>query len=441
MVFIEGFNFSVIVELLFGTEGDGFVNLHSLILIIGMMIIVHISNEAGVFQFIAGKLIKLSGANPIKLMVIFCSVTVLISAILNNILAVIILIPLTITVSRILNINPSPYILTQAVLVNVGGTVFSISSIPNILITTFAGIEFLEFFINVGLVSLVIFILTTMFFVLIYHKELAISEESAKILDEFNVWNVVQNKKLLYKSSIVLIVLFTLFLFIPSSLLTPDIIALSLALILIIISRLDEKEIISNIDFELIFYLLGIFIIAGGLELTGVTEAIGFGLLSIGNVSFYVQMLLVLWFSAYLSSAIDNIPITKVLIPSIGKMAESLPVSERNSLFYSLAFGANWGDNLTPLGDNILVVNLAQKNNRLISFKQFFKLGFITSNYQLAILSIYFTFLDNIFNGIILLTISLGSILIITLLTKKGPIKIRNKLIKVIDKIRIFIIR
>ncbi|MBY9004036.1 MAG: hypothetical protein KGD73_08700 [Candidatus Lokiarchaeota archaeon] len=441
MVFIEGFNFSVIVQLLFGSEEDGFVNLHSLILIIGMMIIVQISNEAGVFQFIASKLIKFSGGNPIKLMIILCSVTVLISAILNNILAVIILIPLTITISRILNINPSPYILTQAVLVNVGGTVFSISSIPNILITTTAGIEFLEFFLNVGLVSLFIFILTTLFFILIYRKELVIAEGGEKILEEFNVWNVVQNKNLLYKCSIVLIILFTLFVIVPSSLLTPDIIALSLALILVIISKLDEKEIISSIDFELIFYLIGIFIIAGGLELTGVTEAIGVGLLSIGDVSLYIQMLIVLWFSAYLSSAIDNIPITKVLIPSIVQIGQSLPVSERNKVFYSLAFGANWGDNLTPLGDNILVINLAEKNKRPISFKQFFKLGFITTNYQLIILSIYFTFLDNFVNGMFISIVCFALILIITLLSKKGPKKIRIKLNKILEKARNFIIR
>ena len=140
LIFIERLDFSIIVELLFGSPGlepgEGYVNLHSLILIIGMMMIVQISHEVGTFQFIAGKLIKLSKGKPIRLMIIFCCVTVLISALLNNILTVIIIIPLTITVSRILNINPSPYILTQAVLVNIGGTIFSISSIPNILITT-----------------------------------------------------------------------------------------------------------------------------------------------------------------------------------------------------------------------------------------------------------------------------------------------------------------
>ncbi|MFW9948271.1 MAG: SLC13 family permease [Candidatus Odinarchaeota archaeon] len=146
LIFIEKLDFKIIFELLFSSEGEGFVNLHSLILIIGMMFIVQISNEAGLFQFLALNLIKISKGKPVYLLSIFCLITILISAILNNILTVIILIPLTVTVSRILNINPSPYILTQAILVNVGGTLFTISSIPNILISSYAQISFIDFF-------------------------------------------------------------------------------------------------------------------------------------------------------------------------------------------------------------------------------------------------------------------------------------------------------
>ncbi|MFX1371752.1 MAG: SLC13 family permease [Promethearchaeota archaeon] len=441
LIFLEGLDFSVIVDLLFSSEEDGFVNLHSLILIIGMMMIVQISHEVGTFQFIAGKLIKLSRGKPIRLMIIFCCVTVLISAILNNILTVIIIIPLTITVSRILNINPSPYILTQAILVNIGGTVFSISSIPNILITTYAGIEFVEFFINIGLISFVVFIFTLLFFILIYKQELKIPEEGKKALEEFDVWNVVQNKRLLYQSLFSLIVLLTLLTIIPSSILPPDIIALTIALILIIITRLEPKEIISKIDFELIFYLLGIFIIVGGLEITGATEFLGIFILNIGGNNLFFQLLLILWFSAYLSSCIDNIPITKVLIPVVDTMTESASLFNRKQIFYNLALGANWGDNLTPLGDNILVMNIAEQNKRPITFKSFFKLGFITTNYQLTIISLYYCLIFYLPIGIIILGI-VGLILImIYFLNKFGSKKIRSYILNFGNKLREIIIK
>lgn len=441
LIYLEGLDFSIIVNLLFSSKEDGFVNLHSLILIIGMMMIVQISHEAGTFQFIAGKLIKLSKGKPIRLMIIFCCVTVFISAILNNILTAIIIIPLTITVSRILNINPSPYILTQAILINIGGTVFSISSIPNILITTFSGIEFIEFFINIGSISFIIFGFTLLLFILIYKNELIIREEGKQALKEFDIWNVVQNRRLLYQSLFALIVLLVLLIIIPSSVVSPDIIALAIAIILIIITRLEPKEILSKIDFELIFYLLGIFVIVGGLETTGATEVLGTVMLSIGGGNLFVQLLLILWSSSYLSSCIDNIPITKVLIPVADTLTETASLFNRKQIFYSLAFGANWGDNLTPLGDNILVMNIAEQNKRPITFKSFFKLGFITTNYQLALISLYYCIVFYFQIGIVIL----GSIILILVVIysfhKFGSKKMKYKISVVINKLREFIIR
>jgi len=435
LVFLEGYDYSLIVDLLFGTQVEGYVNLHSLVLIISMMLIVEISHQAGTFQFIAGYLIKLSKGKPILLMIILCCVTVLISAILNNILTVIIMIPLIITISRMLNINPSPYILTQAILVNVGGTIFMISSIPNILITNYANIEFVEFFLNVGLVSLVIFVFTLILFILLYKDELKVPEESSNVLKEYNVWNVIQNKRLLVQSLTSLIVLFILFVFIPSSIISSDILALSVALILTIISKLDPKEILSKVDLELIFYLIGVFIITGGLEIMGATNIVGDMLLYLGAGIPILQLIMVLWISAYFSSAIDNIPITKVLIPVVGDISESVSSSLRKKLFYSMAFGTNWGDNLTPLGDNILVVNIAQQNKRPISIKQFFKLGFVVTNYQLALITVYYLLVFNLGIGIITVTVIAFLVAFMYFMNfisqKKKKIKINQFFIKI----------
>jgi Na+/H+ antiporter NhaD/arsenite permease-like protein len=441
LIFIEGMKFSVIVDLLFGTESDGFVNLHSLILIIGMMFIVSISNEAGLFQFLAIKLIKLSKGQPIRLMLILCLLGVLVSAILNNILAVIILIPLTITVSRILNIDPTPYILTVAIIVNIGGSIFLISSIPNILIATYVGITFMEFFLYVGLISLIVLIFTLLFFVFLYKKELIIPKGGVSVLNEFNVWNLVQNKALMYECIGALSILMILFIIIPSSIIPPDMIALTIALFLIILSRLEPKDLISKIDYELIFYLLGIFIIAGALEILGLLAIIGRELSGIGGGDLFIQMILILWFSAFLSSTVDNIPITKVLLPVVGTMSSNAPTPYGNQLYYSLAIGANWGDNLTPLGDNILVLNLAEQNKRHISFKLFFKFGFSTTIYQLAIVSLIFTFLFHFYLGLSI-TLIVSFVITIIYITKKLTNKsIGQKIDVMVNKFRDIIIK
>ena len=441
LIFIENLQFSVIVNLLFGSEEEGFVNLHSLILIIAMMIIVIISHEAGVFQFISIKLIKASKGKPIPLLIILCSLTILLSALLNNILTVIILIPLTITISRMLNIDPTPYILTQAILVNIGGTFFLISSIPSILITSYAKISFIEFFLNVGLISLLIFGFTLLFFIFLYKNELKIPKESSKVLDGFNIWNLVQNKRLLYICMISLASILFLFIVIPSNIIPSDMLALSVALILILISKLEPKEIINKIDFELILYLLGIFIIAGALEIIGVTDTLGTVLFSQGEGDVYIQLMLVLWISAFLSSAIDNIPITKVLIPVIGAGADSDVGIINKQAYYTLAIGANWGDNLTPLGDNVLVVNLSEQHKRPVSFKQFFKIGFITTVYQLFIVSIIYALILNPLLGISLLISVLIFIGILYSLYRYGPESIQIKLHGIIEKLRNKIIK
>ncbi|MHA1465110.1 MAG: SLC13 family permease [Candidatus Heimdallarchaeaceae archaeon] len=269
LIFIEKKDFSVIVDLLFGTPADGFVNLHSLILILGMMFIVQISAEVGLFQFLGILAIKISKGKPIALMSILCTISVLFSAVINNILTVMIMVPLTITISRILKIDPTPYILTEAILVNIGGTFFSISSIPNILITTSAEITFAEYFLNVGLFSLAVAGITILYFIFMYKKDFnKPGRRLVDTLDEFNVWNFVQSKKLLYASMASIGLLMIGFILIgpviPAEAVPPDVFAFTVAMILTIFSAifgLKPKEIIKSFDLELILYLLGIFVI------------------------------------------------------------------------------------------------------------------------------------------------------------------------------------
>ncbi len=442
LIFIEQRDFSLIVGLLFGTQDDKYVNLHSLMLIVGIMFIVHISDEIGTFQFLAVIAIKMSKGKPIPLMIILCIVSAVFSSILNNILAVMILIPLTITISRVLNVSPTPYILTQAIMVNIGGTFFPISSIPNILITREVGISFPDYFLGIGIFSIVTFAFTILLFVAVYKNELSIPKDKAIniLLYDFDIWNVVQSRRLLYASLGALIVLMISLFAIPEEILSPDAIALSIAMVLTIFSRLDAKEIIKKFDFELIFYLLGIFIITGGLEVAGVTDLMNNVFKNIGGGNEFFQLIIIMWVAAFSSSLIDNVPITKVFIPIVKGMAGNTSSLTNRRYFYSLSLGANWGDNLTPLGDNILVLNIAKENNRPISIKTFWKLGFVTTIYQLLLATLYFTLIYHITLGILIIIVMGIIVGILEILVKKGPFKIQSRIDKGIFRFRNFII-
>ncbi|UCG03892.1 MAG: hypothetical protein JSW11_07880 [Candidatus Heimdallarchaeota archaeon] len=441
LTFIEQRDFSLIVDLLFGTQDEDYVNLHSLLLIVGIMFIVHISDEIGTFQFLAVIAIKMSKGRPISLMIILCIVSAVFSSILNNILTVMILIPLTITISRVLNVSPTPYILTQAIMVNIGGTFFPISSIPNILITQEVGISFLDYFLEIGIFSIVTFAFTILLFVFFYKNELSIPKDKAIniLLYDFDIWNVVQSRRLLLASLAALIVLMISFFMIPGNLLPPDAIALSIAMALTIFSRLDAREIIRKFDFELIFYLLGVFVIVGGLEVVEVLTFIESLLQNFGAGDEFLQLILIMWIAAFSSALIDNVPITKAFIPIVMGISGSNP-SLTKRYFFGLAIGANWGDNLTPLGDNILVLNIARENNRPISILTFWKLGLVATLYQLLIATLYFTLLYHFIPGLAFIIIIGLLIALIFMLQKVGPFKIQTAISKTIFQFKHFIL-
>jgi len=423
LINLENKDTSILISFIVGSAEDGYMNLHTLLLIISMMIIVEIFNEAGVFQYISIRLIKLSKGKPSKLLINYCFLTFIIAATLNNLLAVMILIPLTINISRILNLNPMPYILCEAILVNMGSSLFLISCIPNILISAAAGISFIEFFLNIGLIAVFIFIVTVFFFKFLYSGFLTVpSEKMIEVLNEFNPWNVVINRKLLKISLTFLFILIGSFVVIPSTILAPDMVALIIALTLMVVSRLSIEEIWSKVDLDLIFYLIGISIIVGGMEEVGIIAAIGNSFSKVGNNSALIQSIFILWASAGLSANIDNIPITKVLIPVIDLMVKKSQIIFSKILYYSLAIGGNWGDNLTPLGDNVLVMKIAEEHKRPVSIKAFFKLGFTTSIIQLAIVSLLFCFIipGNLNIGIFILLIIFGIVLVLYILKRNN---------------------
>lgn len=441
LTFLEQRDFSLIVDLLFGTQDEGYVNLHSLLLIVGIMFIVHISDEIGTFQFLAVIAIKMSKGKPIPLMIILCIVSAVFSSILNNILTVMILIPLTITISRVLNVSPTPYILTQAIMVNIGGTFFPISSIPNILITQEVGISFLDYFLDIGIFSVVIFTFTIFLFVSLYKDELSIPKDKAIniLLYDFDIWNVVQSRRLLLASLAALVILMISFFVIPEEYLSPDAIALSIAMTLTFFSRLDAREIIKKFDFELIFYLLGIFVIVGGLEVVGVLSFIESLLKNIGAGDDFIQLILILWIAALTSALIDNVPITKAFIPIVSGISSNNP-SLAKGYFYSLAIGANWGDNLTPLGDNILVLNIARENNRPINILTFWKLGFVATIYQLLFATLYFILIFHLILGLTLIGITGILMILIFILRQLAPYSVQSALNKAIYQFRHFLL-
>ncbi len=385
--FFSPFSLSNLIKFMFGSENNNFSNLHSIILIFGIMLQVTICQEAGVFQFIALKLIKGAKGNPKILLLYCCLLAVFFSSLLSNILAIIILIPLTIMICRMLNINPIPYILSEAILVNIGGIMLLISSVPNILISQAADFNFIDYLINIAWLGIILFFISYIIFRKYFKNELKVPEKRLiQVIEAIDPWSFVPDKQLFYKSLVCLISTFILIVAIPDH---PETVAIAISFILIIISKLNVKNIFEKVDFELILFLLGMFILTGCMEHVGVMNSFGFALKSITGGDSFITIQLILWVSSFLSSGIDNIPITTALLPIIPLLTFGFTISKTQLTYFALGLGCNLGESLAPIGGNLLVIKLAEENNIKIKLKSFLKIGLITAMIQLAITSFY----------------------------------------------------
>ncbi|TFF86754.1 MAG: hypothetical protein EU551_00745 [Promethearchaeota archaeon] len=415
---IDGTTFSDILGFFFGTPENDFINFHSLLLSLGMLFMINTCQETGVFSYLAFKLVQTTGGNRYQLFIILSILAFMFSAILNNILAVLLFIPLIITICKILKINPIPYIISISILVNLGSILFAISSVPNILISTHTGWTFSTFFIQVGLFAFILILVSSIFLSGYYKKNLEKpNKKLLMVLKEYDAWIFVTNRRNFYKSLIVLITSIILFIFLP--LFTPitiDIIAISGGILLIFLTANDElTSLMRRMDFELVFYLIGVFFVVDALSFTGALNFVSEWLIFISQGNLLISSLIILWLSSGLSSLMNNTPVTKIMIPAIDKLATRFAINP-NIIFTSLAYGTNLGDNLTPWGDNLVAMKISSNYKRPINFWKFFKIGVLATVIQLFATTIYLIIIINpqflLIGVLILLAISITIILI-----------------------------
>ncbi|TFF88428.1 MAG: hypothetical protein EU549_03020 [Promethearchaeota archaeon] len=268
---------------------------------------------------------------------------------------------------------------------------FTISSIPNILISQTIGWTFNQFIMEVGWFSLILLCIT-MIFLLGYNKNKLETPDKNLIvvLKEYDPWYFVKNRKSFYICLFILLSTIISFAVIP--LFSPidiDLIAIIGGIILIILLRINIKTLMKAIDFELLLYLLSIFFIIDAFEHTGLLLYLSDFLLNITQGNIIFSSLLAIWFSSYLSANIDNSPITKILIPLFNNITNGFSVSDKNIVFAGFTYGVNLGDNLTPMGDNILVMKIVENYGKKLTSKEFIKIGFLSSNIQLIAITLY----------------------------------------------------
>jgi Na+/H+ antiporter NhaD/arsenite permease-like protein len=356
-----------------------YMDLDTLFLLIGMMIIVNTAKESGLFEYIAIKTAKLAKGNPMKVLLLFSLVTAVVSSVLDNVTTVLLLTPMLLYITKLMDVNPVPFLLAEVFASNIGGTATLIGDPPNIMIGSAAGLSFNDFLINMGPIAFIDLLLSFGLIYLLYRGAMRISEDKKdriiRTIEGLSEEEAVRDYPLFKKSLVTIIGVVALF-FVHDRLgLEPAVVALTGASVLLLWSRMEPDEILEKVEWTAIFFFMGLFILVGALVETGVINSVAKWVTSyVSNTG--EALIIITWFSAISSAIVDNIPLTAAMIPLIKAMGSSMNVYP---LWWALSLGACLGGNGTAIGAsaNVVVIGIASREGVRITFMDFLKVGLI----------------------------------------------------------------
>ena len=370
-------------------EAFAAIDFNVIFLLAGMMILAGGLSQTGFFEFVAGVAIHQSRGEPFRLLVVLSVLTAALSALLDNVTTVVLLTPVTLSIARTLRVSPFPYLMSQVLASNIGGTATLIGDPPNILIGSAAGLDFGAFLFNLGPVVVVIFAAFLVIMRVAFRGSMEDDANRLDILAEVDPASAIKDRTLMLRALVVLALTIVGFLAHSALGLEAATVALLGATVLMIVGRLDPHEALRDIEWNTLFFFVGLFMLVEAVVHVGIVGGITEALADATGGRSDLATVGVLWFSAGASAVVDNIPYTATAIPVVeGLIASGL---QPESLWWALALGACLGGNLTIVGAsaNIVVANLAARDGHPITFGQFLRYGSVVVLMSLAISTVY----------------------------------------------------
>ena len=379
----------ILIGILEPAEALGFVDFNTIGVLIGMMMFVAVVKNSGIFEFLAVKAAKIAKGNPWKIMVYFMIITAVLSAFLDNVTTVLLIGPMTFSICKTLELNPVPYLLTQIISSNVGGTATLIGDPPNIMIGSAADISFLQFCIYDGPIVVIVMAATILGFKFMYKKGLSVSPEKMDLIMQMDEKAEIRDKVLFIKSVVMIALVALAFILHDALGLQTSVIALSCAALMILIGRQDVEETIHDVEWPTIIFFVFLFIVVGGLEKVGLIHMLAVTMMEATGTHYVILMLVLLWVSALLSAVLDNIPFVATLIPLIQQMEEAgLDVWP---LWWAVSLGACFGGNGTIIGAsaNVVLTGIASRKGYPITFIDYLKVGMPMMLMSIVLATVY----------------------------------------------------
>ena len=365
------------------------VDVDTICILVGMMLTVAVIKNSGIFEYIAIKAAKLAKGRPWPIMVTFIIITALLSGMLDNVTTVLLVGPMTLAITNILKVDPVPYIISQIMASNIGGTATLIGDPPNIMIGSAANLGFVDFILNTGFAIVFVVIAVLICFYFIYGKKLFGTNEAIEKIMKLDEKKAIKNRRLMHESIIVVIIVAACFVFHDQLGVESATIAIAAACVMLLIGKQDPEEIILSVEWPTILFFIGLFIVVGGIKKVGIITMLANGLIAVTGGNVMLTMLIILWVSAIVSSFLDNIPFVATLIPLILSMqSHGMDVTP---IWWALSLGACLGGNGTLIGAsaNVVLSGISKNNGHPITFGQYFKIGFPMMILSIAVCTVF----------------------------------------------------
>ena len=352
-----------------------YIDFNTIGLLVGMMVLVAIIRQSGLFEYVAIKAAKMVHRDPWKIMIAFILLTAVLSGILDNVTTVLLVGPMTIAIAKMLEINPVPFLMTQILASNVGGTATLIGDPPNIMIGSAANLSFVDFLKNTGLAVALVIVFMIVMMRFVYKKEIEVEGLDTSKIMNLDPDKSITDKQLLIKGVVVIVLVILGFIFHDQIGMETSVIALTAAAVMLIIGGVNVDNAIQDVEWTTIAFFMALFVVVGGLTETGVIKQVAAVIIERTAGHPVMMMLILLWASALLSSFLNNIPFIATLIPLV--LALKADGMDAEPLWWAISLGACLGGNGTMIGAsaNVVLSDISTKHGYPITFKSYLRVG------------------------------------------------------------------
>jgi Na+/H+ antiporter NhaD/arsenite permease-like protein len=367
---------------------DSGIDWNVIFLLFGMMIIVGVLKQTGLFDYLAVWAAQRSRGRPFRLMVLLIVVTAGASALLDNVTTVLLVAPVTLTICRRLDLRPVPYLIVLAFASNIGGTATLIGDPPNIIIASRAGLSFNDFLLHLAPIVAVILVAFVGLCWLLFRRQFQYSGAHAEAVMALRPSDAITDRRLLAKCLAVLVLVTVGFSLHSVLHVQPSLIALLGAGAMVLVSRTTPAQFLEEVEWPTLVFFMGLFVLVGGLVETGVIDRLGQAAIDATGDRFFLAATGLLFGSAVLGAFVDNIPYTATMAPIVEDLADAAPSADQGeALWWAFALGADLGGNTTAVaaGANVVILGIAARHLHPISFWEFTKYGLVITAVTLVI--------------------------------------------------------